>query len=111
MTNHFNSVNERSLLLALLLSASMSAQAETLDALIHALTEGLRASYDVEYVSLVLTDADHDIRHLLMANGTPAENFEHLLIVEAMTALVLADHWLRQLALSSAADRIEGNPD
>ncbi|MBD3160528.1 MAG: chorismate synthase [Candidatus Eisenbacteria bacterium] len=29
-------------------------------------------------------------------------------IVEAMAALVLADHWLRQLALSVAADRIGG---
>lgn len=29
-------------------------------------------------------------------------------IVEAMTALVLADHWLRQLSLECAADRLEG---
>lgn len=30
-------------------------------------------------------------------------------IVEAMTALVLVDHWLRQLAISSAAGKIEGS--
>lgn len=62
-------------------------QAETLDALIYALIEGLRVSYGVEYVSLVLADSDHDIRHLLLANGTPAEDFENLLIVEATTGL------------------------
>jgi chorismate synthase len=34
-----------------------------------------------------------------------------VVIAEAMTALVLADHWLRHLALSRAADQIEENPD
>jgi chorismate synthase len=29
-------------------------------------------------------------------------------IVEAMTALVLADHWLRQIAIAAAAERIDG---
>ena len=62
-------------------------QAETLDALIYALTEGLRISFGLDYVSLVLCDPDHDIRHLLLANGTPAEDFETLLIVESMTGL------------------------
>lgn len=62
-------------------------QAESLDALIVAMIDGLRVSYGLEYVSLVLCDPDHDIRHLLLANGTPAENFEHLLMVESMTGL------------------------
>ena len=62
-------------------------QAETLDSLIIAMTEGLRLSYGLEYVSLVLCDPDHDVRHLLIANGTPAEDFENLLIVESMTGL------------------------
>ena len=62
-------------------------QAESLDALIFALIEGLRVSYGLEYVSLVLCDPDHDIRHLLLANGTPAESFDHLLMVEAITGL------------------------
>ena len=48
-------------------------QAESLDALVMALTFGLRASFGIEYVSLVICDADHDIRHLLIANGTPPE--------------------------------------
>lgn len=71
-------------------------QAETLDALIIALTEGLRVSYDLEYVSLVLCDPDHDIRHLLLANGTPAEDFPNLLMVESMTGLAPQYISLRQ---------------
>jgi len=62
-------------------------QAETIDVLIHALTDGLRVSYGVDYVSLVLCDPDYDIRHLLMANGTPVEDFDNLVMVEAMTGL------------------------
>ena len=62
-------------------------QAEGLDVLIVALTDGLRVSYGVEYVSLVLCDPDHDVRHLLLANGTPAEDFEHLIMVESVTGL------------------------
>ncbi len=62
-------------------------QAESLDALIVALTDGLRVSYGVEYVSLVLCDPDHDVRHLLLANGTPAEDFDRLIMVESMTGL------------------------
>jgi diguanylate cyclase (GGDEF)-like protein len=62
-------------------------QAESFEALILALIDGLRISYGVDYVSLVLCDPDHDIRHLLLANGTPAEDFAHLLVVESMSGL------------------------
>ncbi len=62
-------------------------QAESLDALIVALTDGLRVSFGIDYVSLVICDADHDIRHLLIANGTPAESFRELLMVESMSGL------------------------
>lgn len=78
-------------------------QAETLDALIYAMTEGLRVSYGLEYVSLVLCDPDHDIRHLLLANGTPAEDFESLLIVESMTGLAPQFISLRRPWLGSFA--------
>ena len=78
-------------------------RAESLDALIVALIDGLRVSYGLEYVSLVLCDPDHDIRHLLLANGTPAEDFENLLMVEAMTGLApqyiaLQQPWLGRFA-------------
>ena len=78
-------------------------QAETLDALISDLTDGLRVSYGVDYVSLVLCDADHDIRHLLLANGTPPERFSNLVMVESMSGLApqyiaLRQPWLGKFA-------------
>ena len=62
-------------------------QAATLDALLKALTEGLRASCDLSYCSLVLCDPDHDIRHLLLANGTPATSFDNLIMNESLSGL------------------------
>ena len=78
-------------------------QAASLDTLIAALTDGLRVSYGVEYVSLVLCDADHDIRHLLLANGTPPETLPHLIMVESMSGLApqyiaLREPWLGAFA-------------
>ncbi len=78
-------------------------QAETLDTLIAALTDGLRTCYGVEYVTLVICDADHDIRHLLLANGTPAEGFANLIMVESMSGLApqyiaLSQPWLGMFA-------------
>ncbi len=78
-------------------------QAETLDVLMKTLIGGLRVSYGVEYVSVVLCDPDHDIRHLLLANGTPAEDFEDLLVVESMSGLApqyiaLQQPWLGKFA-------------
>ena len=78
-------------------------QAESLDSLVYVLIDGLRVSYDLEYVSLVLCDPDHDIRHLLLANGTPAEDFGNLLMVEAMSGLApqyiaLQQPWLGAFA-------------
>ncbi len=62
-------------------------QAEDLEALLRELLEGLRKSYKLEHVSVVLCDPDHDIRHLLLAAGTPAESFDNLLMVESLTGL------------------------
>ena len=78
-------------------------QAETLDTLITALTTGMRVSYGVEYVSLVMCDADHDVRHLLLANGTPSEEFPDLVMVESMSGLApqyiaLSQPWLGKFA-------------
>ncbi len=78
-------------------------QAETLDALIYALIDGLRVSYGLDYVSLVLADPDHDIRHLLLANGTPASDFAHLVMVESMTGLAPQYIALRQPWLGAFA--------
>ena len=78
-------------------------QAESLDALVHTLIDGLRVSYGVDYVSVVLCDPDHDIRHLLLANGTPAEEFRDLMVVESMSGLApqyiaLQQPWLGSFA-------------
>ena len=62
-------------------------QASDLDQLLVVLVDGLRTSYKLEYVSVVLCDPDHDIRHLLMAIGTPADSFENLVVVESLTGL------------------------
>ena len=58
--------------------------AEDLDSLLTVLVDGLRESYGLEYVSVVLCDPDHDIRHLLIANGTPPENIANLLMTESL---------------------------
>jgi len=62
-------------------------QAEDLGGLIKEITDGLRASYDLSQVSLVLCDPDHDMRHLLLAAGTPAESFANLVMVESLTGM------------------------
>jgi len=62
-------------------------QAESLESLLRVMVDGLRVSHGLEYVSVVLCDPDHDIRHLLLANGTPAESFPNLLMRESLTGL------------------------
>ena len=78
-------------------------QAEDLNALLHVLVDGLRGSYGLEYVSVVLCDPDHDIRHLLIANGTPAENIGNLFMVESLAGVApqyvaLHQPWLGSFA-------------
>lgn len=48
---------------------------EVLPELLHSLTKGMRDSFKVEAVSLILHDPDHELRHLLHNSGTPAETF------------------------------------
>ncbi len=62
-------------------------QAMDLGSLFEELIGGLRESFQLEYVSVVLCDPDHDIRHLLLASGTPVESFPHLIMVESLTGL------------------------
>lgn len=62
-------------------------QAEDLDTLFRELIAGLRASYGLQCVTVVFCDPDHDIRHLLLAAGTPADDIQHLLFVDSMTGL------------------------
>ncbi len=62
-------------------------QAEDMPSLFRELTEGMRLSYSLQQVTLVLCDADHDIRHLLIATGTPAEGLEDVAFVESIAGL------------------------
>ncbi|HVS77865.1 MAG TPA: sensor domain-containing diguanylate cyclase [Steroidobacteraceae bacterium] len=55
--------------------------AQLLDRLIH----GLRQSYQLDAVSLVLHDPQHDIRHLLSGDGFLLEELEGVRFVDALT--------------------------
>lgn len=59
---------------------------ETLPELLFGLTEGMKASFKIEAVSLVLHDSDHELRHLLHNNGTPAEAFSDIQFVDDLEA-------------------------
>jgi len=61
--------------------------AEDIAALFRNMTKGLRDSYGLDRVTVVLADPDHDVRHLLVAGGTTAENVPGLQLVEALTGL------------------------
>jgi len=62
-------------------------QAEDLDSLFTVMIDGLRVSYGLEYVSLVVCDPGHDIRHLLIAAGKSPEDYSNLLVTESLTGL------------------------
>ncbi len=56
-------------------------------ALFRKMTKGLRASYGLDKVTVVLADPDHDVRHLLVAGGTKPDALPGLQLVEAVTGL------------------------
>ncbi len=62
-------------------------QSHDLGTLFHELIDGLKDSYSLDYVSVVLCDPDHDVRHLLSAGGTPLERIPHLMLVESLSGL------------------------
>jgi diguanylate cyclase (GGDEF)-like protein len=71
-------------------------QADDLESLLREMLLGLRASYALDYVSVVICDPDHDIRHLLLAAGIPAGEFDNLLMVESLTGMAPQYAALRQ---------------
>jgi len=62
-------------------------EADDLESLFREMIDGLKSSYGLQHVSVVLCDPDHDIRHLMMAAGTPTELFPDLLIRESLTGV------------------------
>ncbi len=59
-------------------------QAPDLDSLLHEMTDGLRTSFDLRSVSVVLRDPGHDIRHLLT---TDIDRHPGLILVDTLTGL------------------------
>ena len=72
-------------------------QAPGLDSLLREMTEGLRQSFDLRSVSVVLRDPGHDIRHLLLAvdvDRNPGLIFVDTLIGLAPQYTALVRPWL-----------------
>lgn len=78
-------------------------QARDLDELLHEMTSGLRDSFDLRSVSVVLRDPGHDIRHLLLA--TDVDEIPGLILVDTLAGLApqygaLRRPWLGRFAAS-----------
>ena len=61
--------------------------AEDLAALFRQVTTGLRDSYGLEKVTIVLADPDHSVRHLLEAGGTEPADIPGLCFAEALSGI------------------------
>jgi diguanylate cyclase (GGDEF)-like protein len=91
-------------------------QASDLTAFFRQILTGLKNSYGLEAVTVVLCDPDHDVRHLLMAGGTAEADLPGLRFVESLSDLApqyvaLRKPWLgpyrradHQLLFPQAAD-------
>ena len=62
-------------------------RADTLAQLLHAMVDGLRESYSLDAVSVVLLDPQHEVRHLLMAGGDRPEEFKQIFFVASLIGL------------------------
>jgi len=59
--------------------------AEDLAQLLHALTNGLQASFRLPAISLVLADPDHELRHLLSVSGKFPDDSDKLFFADKLT--------------------------
>jgi diguanylate cyclase (GGDEF)-like protein len=62
-------------------------QAEDLTVLLRQMLFGLARSYQLEKVTVVVCDPDHDVRHLLMAAGTQTAALPGLQFVDSLSGL------------------------
>ena len=62
-------------------------RADSLAQLLHAMVDGLRESYSLDAVSVVLLDPQHEIRHLLVAGGDRPEEFNQIFFVDSLVGL------------------------
>jgi diguanylate cyclase (GGDEF)-like protein len=62
-------------------------QAESMGQLFEAICLGLKASYGLESVTLLLSDPQHETRHLLMAEHMNAEDFPQVIFVDSLVGM------------------------
>ena len=62
-------------------------RAEKLSQLLRVMVDGLRESYGLDAVSVVLLDPQHEIRHLLIAGGERPDEFSQVLFVDSLVGL------------------------
>src|SRR5258708_511431 len=62
-------------------------RADSLLQLVERLIEGLRTSYQLEEVRLILSDPQHEIRHLLAGDGLAPEQLPGVCFVDALAAI------------------------
>jgi two-component system, cell cycle response regulator len=62
-------------------------RADGLGPLLHAMVDGLRESYGLDAVSVVLLDPQHEIRHLLIAGGDRPDDFKQIFFVDSLIGL------------------------
>jgi len=65
----------------------MLLRADSLAQLLRAMVDGLRDSYALDAVSVVLLDPQHEIRHLLVAGGDRPVEFKQILFVDSLVGL------------------------
>src|SRR6202161_4364887 len=91
-------------------------RADGLGPLLHAMVDGLRESYALDAVSVVLLDPQHEIRHLLIAGGDRPEEFKQIFFVDSLVGLapqlaVLHQPWIGPLVGAEHHLLFPGNPN
>src|SRR5258708_18844478 len=59
-------------------------RADSLAQLLRAMVDGLRESYSLDAVSVVLLDPQHEVRHLSIAGGDRPEEFKQIFFVDSL---------------------------
>src|SRR5271165_809311 len=62
-------------------------RADSLAQLLRAMVDGLRDSYSLDAISVVLLDPQHEMRHLLVAGGDRPVEFKQILFVDSLIGL------------------------
>ena len=73
--------------------------ADTLPKLLDVVVQGLKDSYNLQAVTLIVQDPQHEVRHLLLGDGLEPEGFEGVIFTDSVLTLApqmqaLARPWL-----------------